>query len=133
LRQLDEAGRTDARQLVWTLAGQKIDRIVSSSLTRCVQSVIPLAESRGLVVERRDELLPDALVEATERLLGELPDAALVCTHREVILRLFRGEITCAKGGSWLLERNGSLWSPAAYLPPPASVAEAFPRAAFSR
>ncbi len=83
-RELDEAGRADARQLIWTLADQEIERIVSSPLARCVQSVIPIAESRRLVVERRDELLPDAEVDATLELLAELPDAALVCTHQEV-------------------------------------------------
>ena len=132
-RELDEAGRTDARQLVWALTGHEIDRIVSSPLVRCVQTLVPIAESRRLVVERRNELLPDARVEATLELLDELPDASLVCTHREVILQLFLGEVTCEKSGAWVVERIGSLCSPAAYLPPPSAVAEAFPRTAFSR
>ena len=132
-RELDEAGRADARQFIWTLADQEIERIVSSPLARCVQSVIPIAESRRLVVERRDELLPDAEVDATLELLAELPDASLVCTHREVIMNLFAGELTCPKGGAWVLERVGSLWSPTVYAPPPTSVAQAFSRAAYSR
>lgn len=132
-RQLDHAGRTDARQLVWSLAGKEIDRIVTSPLARCVETVIPLAESRGLVVERRNELLPDAPLEATLTLLAELPDAALLCTHREVILQLFSGEVTCEEGGAWVLERVDADWMPAAYLPPPSSVTEAFPRTASVR
>ncbi len=97
-RELDEAGRADARQLIWTLADQEIERIVSSPLARCVQSVIPVAESRRIVVERRDELLPDAEVDATLELLAELPDATLVCTHQEVIMQLFAGELTLPEG-----------------------------------
>lgn len=133
-RQLDQAGRRDARELVWSLAGQKIDRIVTSPLARCVETVIPLAESRRLVVERRDELLPDAPLDATLTLLTELPDTALVCTHPEVIRQLVSDEVTCEEGGTWVLERDGAHWTPAAYLPPPSSVAaEAFPRFASTR
>ena len=99
-RELDDDGRVDARQLIWTLAGRALVRVVTSPLPRCVQSVVPLAESRGLVVERRDELLPDATVEEVMALLVELPDASLVCTHQEVFLQLFAGEISCEKGGA---------------------------------
>ena len=58
-RRLDEAGHVVARQLVWALADREITRIVSSPLARCVESVVPLAESRRLVVENRWELEPD--------------------------------------------------------------------------
>ena len=96
-RELDDDGRVDARQLIWTLAGRALVRVVTSPLPRCVQSVVPIAESRGLVVERRDELLPDATVEEVMALLVELPDASLVCTHREIFLQLFAGEISCER------------------------------------
>ena len=132
-RELDAAGRADARQLVWTLAGHEIDRVVSSPLVRCVQTVIPIAESRRLVVERCVALSPDANLDATFELLEELPDTTLVCTHREVILELFSGEVTCEEGAAWVLERNGSLLSPTAYLSPPSAVTEAFPRTVLSR
>jgi len=122
----------DARQLVWMLADWKLDRVVTSPLARCVETVIPIAESRRLVIERRDELLPEADLESLLELLEELPDATLVCTHREVILQLFEGEVTCEKSGAWVLERLGSLWCPTSYLPPPTSVTEAFPRTALS-
>ena len=132
-RQLDHAGRADARQLVWTLTDQEIDRVVTSPLARCVETVIPIAESRRLVVERRDELLPETDLEAMLEFLAELPDSSLACTHREVILQLFEGEAVCEKGGTWVLERVGSLLCPTAYLAPPTSVSYAFPRTALSR
>ncbi|MGH3137487.1 MAG: histidine phosphatase family protein [Gaiellaceae bacterium] len=132
-RQLDHEGRADARQLIWTLADQEIERVVTSPLARCVETVIPIAESRRLVVERRTELLPEALLETTLELFGELPDATLVCTHWEVILQLFEGEVTCEKAGTWVLERVGILWSPTAYLAPPTAVQDAFPRTVLTR
>lgn len=127
-RQLDQAGRADARQLVWTLAGRDVDRVVTSPLARCVETVVPLAESRGLVVERLAELDPEADLADTLALFGELTDTSLVCTHREVIERLFSDEVTCEPGGAWVLEPSGSFWSATAYIAPPSTMAEAFPR-----
>jgi 8-oxo-dGTP diphosphatase len=132
-RELDDDGRMDARQLVWTLAGRPLVRVVTSPLPRCVQSVVPIAESRRLVVERRDELLPDASVDDVMGLLVELPDASLVCTHREIILQLFAGEISCEKGGAWVLERVGALLSPLEYIAPPSTVPDPFRRLSSAR
>jgi len=124
-RRLDRVGRADARELPEALSGYEIDRVVSSPHARCIETVGALARSRNLRVELREELLPDAPVEDIRRLLAELPETALVCTHREVIARLFGGELTCEKGGTWLLERDDSGWSPVAYIPPPSSVPRA--------
>jgi 8-oxo-dGTP diphosphatase len=132
-RQLDHDGRAQARDLTWTLANREIERIVTSPLARCVETVVPIAERRQLVVERRIEFLPEAQLEAILQLLGELPDATLVCTHREVILQLFEGGVTCEKAGTWVLERVGALFSPTEYLAPPSAVSDAFPRTVLSR
>ena len=129
-RGLDPDGVRDAGRLTQLLAGQAIERIVSSPYARCVESVRPLAAEHKLKIERRSELVPDAPRAHTLALLRELPDATLICTHREVVERLFRGEVTCEKGGTWLLERRGRLWSPAAYFPPPTSSKRARRRAA---
>jgi hypothetical protein len=123
-RRLDEGGRTIARQLVWAFADREVTRIVSSPLARCVESVIPLAESRRLVVEQRWELGPDTAISAYDvwTLLADLPDSAVVCTHREVFQKLLGWDVTCEKGGAWVLERSGSELVPALYLAPPAEV-----------
>jgi 8-oxo-(d)GTP phosphatase len=118
-RPLDSLGRADSRGLLGALAGYEIGRVVSSSHPRCIDTVRPLARSRGLGVERREELAPDALLEDTKALLEELPDNALVCTHREVFERLFNGRIVCEKGGTWMMERHGSQLVPTEYIPPP--------------
>jgi phosphohistidine phosphatase SixA len=125
LRPLDQVGRADAQKLPETLASYAIDRILSSPHRRCVETVGPLAEVRGIEVELRDELSPDAPLDDTTALLHELPDTALVCTHREVIDRLFDGEVACEKGGTWMIERRDSRWAPTQYLPPPTTVEQA--------
>jgi phosphohistidine phosphatase SixA len=122
-RRLDEAGRAVARQLVWAFADREITMIASSPLPRCVESVIPLAESRGLVVEQRWELEPDSSLDDLRILLDDLPSTALVCTHREVFETLLGWDVTCEKGGAWVLERTGHDLAPTLYLAPPASVA----------
>jgi phosphohistidine phosphatase SixA len=117
-RPLDRVGRADALKLPDALAAYAIARIVSSTHKRCLDSVRPLAVSRGLDVESREQLAPDADIAATKALLDPLPDTALVCTHREVIERLFDGKIACEKGGAWVLERRRSRLAPVVYLPP---------------
>lgn len=125
LRPLDRPGRAEAEKLADTLARYSIERIISSPLRRCVESVRPLAEARGIEVELSEALSPDAPLEDATALLDELPDAALVCTHREVIEQLFDGSLTCEKGGTWVFERRGHRWEQVRYLPPPTRVEEA--------
>lgn len=120
-RRLDRVGRADARLLPEELAGYSLERIVSSPHARCLETVRAIALARGLAVESREELVPDAPLDAIRALLGELPDDSLVCTHREVFERLFGGEVRCAKGALWIVERLGGLVRPVAYLPPPTS------------
>jgi phosphohistidine phosphatase SixA len=81
LRPLDERGWRQAEKLVELLAEFPIERIVSSPYDRCVQTVEPLARSRGLPIELRDELGEE--LQTTEgaklvrTLLGE--DVAVCC------------------------------------------------------
>ena len=120
-RTLDGVGRRQAARLQQELAGHSIERIVSSPLVRCVETVAPLARALGLEVEVRDELGPRATKRDALRLLHELPATALVCTHREVFETLFDGEIECEKAGVWMVERGSSRVTPVAYLPAPAT------------
>jgi 8-oxo-dGTP diphosphatase len=124
LRPLDRVGQAQARKLPEALAQYAIERIVSSPHRRCVETVRPLADARGLEIEKREALAPDARLEDTAALVDALPDASLVCTHREVIERLFDG-VACEKGGTWVLERRGSRWLPTQYLPPPLTAEQA--------
>jgi phosphohistidine phosphatase SixA len=87
-RRLDLVGRGDARALPRALGSIPIQGIVSSLLLRCVESVMPLA------------------------------DATLVCTHGEVIERLFDGSVQCEKGGTWLIDSGPGHMRAITYVPP---------------
>jgi phosphohistidine phosphatase SixA len=121
-RRLDESGRIMARQLVWAYADREITKIVSSPFPRCVETVVPIAASRGLAVEQHWELAPDSSLEDILTLLVDLPETTLVCTHRELFEKLLGWDAPCDKGAAWVLERSGSELVPALYVEPPADV-----------
>jgi 8-oxo-dGTP diphosphatase len=114
VRPIDERGMKQAEALVDALAGFTIDRIVSSPYLRCIQSVEPLAEARGLEIELDEELGAhrlDDVPRVLERVEGE---NAVVCTHGDLPWldgRKFK------KGSTWVL--SGEL-APRRYIKPPA-------------
>ena len=118
-RRLDEEGRAVARQLVSSLADREVTEIASSPLARCVETVVPIAASRGLVVDQRWELAPDSSLEDVKTLLGDLPVTTLVCTHREIFELLLGWEAPCEKGAIWVLEKSGNELVPTFYLEAP--------------
>jgi len=121
-RRLDEEGRATARQLVWSLAEREITEIVSSPLARCVETVVPIAASLGLVVEQRWELEPDSALEDVKTLLFDLPETTLVCTHREIFELLLGWDAPCEKGAIWVLEKNTRELVPTLYIEAPTDV-----------
>ena len=81
LRPLDERGRRQAQELIELLAEHEVTRLLSSPSLRCIQTVEPFAQARGLDIEIRDELSEEgqglegrALVESLRDV-----DAALSC------------------------------------------------------
>lgn len=82
-------GAKQARAAVPVLAAYGVTRIVSSSSTRCVDTVAPYAEHSGWPVIRTDGLSEEDATEATvlevvDDLLHSGEDAVL-CTHRPVL------------------------------------------------
>ena len=55
--ELDEQGREQAAKLAGRLKDVTIDRVISSPLERCRQTLAPLADELGLTVETDDRLL----------------------------------------------------------------------------
>jgi 8-oxo-dGTP pyrophosphatase MutT (NUDIX family) len=102
LRPLDTKGRRQAEELVARLAPYELERILSSPHVRCVQSVEPLAEARGLEVETSDDLAegagPDRLRRVLERLAGT---AAVVCGHGPELVPIFG---RTKKGATWVVD-----------------------------
>ena len=81
LRPLDERGRRQADELVELLVEYEVTRLLSSPSLRCIQTVEPFAQARGLDIEIRDELSEGRQAADGPGLVGSLHDvdAALSC------------------------------------------------------
>ena len=105
-RPLDERGRKQAVDLVVALSRRRLTRILSSPYDRCVQTVEPLAQGRGLEVEIRDELGEEQQleqgVELVRSLLGQ--DVA-VCGHGGLSDAL--AGVSQKKGETLVLDEHG--------------------------
>jgi 8-oxo-(d)GTP phosphatase len=89
LRPLLQAGRLQAQRVIPLLAAYDVTRIVSSSSTRCVETVAPYSDTTGWKLELQDELSEeDASTESVSQIVDELVDgdeSAVVCSHRPVL------------------------------------------------
>jgi 8-oxo-(d)GTP phosphatase len=88
-RPLLRSGELQAERLVPLLAAYDVTRVVSSSSTRCVQTVQPYADTTGWKLEEDDGLSEeDATAKKVVRVVDELLDSgegAVLCTHRPVL------------------------------------------------
>jgi 8-oxo-dGTP diphosphatase len=129
VRPLSDVGVRQAYGLLARLAGYPVTRILSSPTERCRQTVAPLARERGLPIEDAAAL---GLQCDYHELLSLIDDprleAAVLCTHGEVIERLFgrlpalglrpEDEPRWAKGSVWVLDGSAGLPRQARYLDP---------------
>jgi 8-oxo-dGTP diphosphatase len=82
MRPLDARGRGQASRLPELLGDYEIARVLSSPAVRCVQTVEPLARSRGLDIEIREELGEEQQGEAGAALVRSLlGEQAALCVH----------------------------------------------------
>lgn len=81
-RPLDARGRSQASRLPELVGDYEIARVLSSPAVRCVQTVEPLARSRGLDIEVREELGEEQQGEAGAELVRSLVgEHAALCVH----------------------------------------------------
>lgn len=128
-RPLSSLGQAQAAGLARLLAGEGIERVLSSPLERCTATADPLARALGLPVELDDRLSPYD-PEAALAVVLALPPAqsVAVSTHGEVISHVlaalpFDGLQASAsppmeKGSVWVLEPDGTGVGSARYLAP---------------
>jgi 8-oxo-dGTP diphosphatase len=130
-RPLTRRGRKQARRLVDRFQGLDLGRIVSSPFVRCVQTVEPLAEARGLAVEPVAELREGVSVTDLVRAIASLDvRPTVVCSHGTEIESMIdrfhhdgatiEGARGIAKGSVWVLDREQGRVASARYLPHPA-------------
>jgi len=139
LRPLNGRGRTQAEYLIATLEGAPIARVLSSPAVRCVDTVAPLADKRGIRVEHDAVLAEgariDRLIEHAASLDGV--GGAVLCSHGDVIPPLVQtlahgaaidlpADAGWSKGSTWVLECEPWAGGPiplrllsARYLPAP--------------
>ena len=129
-RPLTRRGRKQAYRLVERFQGLEIERILSSPFLRCVQTVEPLGEARGLPVEVAPALREGASLDELLLALAPFSDRpTVVCGHgteiESMIDRLERDGTTIegargiAKGSVWVLDRDDGRVVAAHYLPAP--------------
>ena len=129
LRPLSRKGRSQAEALVRLFEGRDVDRVVSSPAVRCVQTVRPLALSRALSVEGWSSLREGSPTEEALASIRATGGAVVACSHGDVIpaviSMLQRQGIELVdppswkKGSTWILERDGGLFTTARHVPPP--------------
>ncbi|MET9022303.1 NUDIX hydrolase [Actinopolymorpha sp. NPDC004070] len=93
-RPLSDEGRTQAAELVGTLAAYAITRVVSSPARRCVETVLPYATAAGVRIELEPAFAegadPELVREQAMRLL-DAPEPTAVCSHRPTLPDLWAG------------------------------------------
>lgn len=130
IRPLSDKGWRQAEAVIAQYAGHPVERVLTSPLTRCVQTVEPLAADRNLDIEEEEALAEGAPLEAFQRLARRLGDTpAVLCSHGDVISAAItdlhhRGvvgsdELRWKKGSTWILQGTPEI-SAATYLAPPA-------------
>jgi 8-oxo-(d)GTP phosphatase len=132
LRPISKSGRRQAERLVGVLEGLPLTRLLSSPFLRCIQSLEPLANARGIEIE-----LTEALSEgqdpsgALDLLVAAATDGpAALSTHGDVMTLLIgdlidrgiqpeNGETGFKKGCIWILGVLDGDVVTARYLAPP--------------
>lgn len=108
-----------------------IGRLISSLSVRCVETIRPLADQAGLVIEADDRLAEGSTGEAALALAEELRTIGApvaLCSHGDVIPELlwklqangtvFQDPPTWPKGSVWRVDSNGAHWAAAQLVLP---------------
>lgn len=131
LRPLSDKGWRQAEGIAAQLAGERVDRVVSSPSLRCVQTLEPLARANGVRVEEDERLLEGADPAEALELLESADGTWAACSHGDVIPGVLEllgsagarigGQMTWPKASTWLLEGDDGAgrFARASYLPPP--------------
>jgi 8-oxo-(d)GTP phosphatase len=135
-RPLDAAGWDQAMALVRLLSRYQVGTIVSADYERCIQTVVPLAESIGVPIQQEKVLsetgYPGNETECLELLrdYGSRRDAVVICSQGGVIPDALRrlaeedhvtlgGQLPNKKGSVWALTFDGIRLFGAEYFAPP--------------
>ncbi len=130
LRPLTPKGRRQAERIGHRLAGEGIERILTSPYVRCRQTVEPLAAELDLPIEEVEALAEGStrgeLMELVEPLIGR---NVVLCGHGDTIPAILDGlearglplpvPYEVKKGSIWVVDVEGGVPRHAEYEPPP--------------
>jgi len=131
LRPLTDAGRRQAHALVEALAEQPFSRLLSSPYVRCLQTLEPLAQARGLPVETTELLVEGGSIhDVIELMLSVAGDGpAALSTHGDLMTGAVEtllaegvpaeGPHEFKKAAAWIFDVRGGAFALARYLAPP--------------
>jgi 8-oxo-dGTP diphosphatase len=135
LRPLTRTGRAQAAAIAKRLGDDLPAKILSSPATRCVETVDPLAERAGLIVQTDDLLAEGADAAAAMTFLAAhaVHGSLVACTHGDVMMlgverlldegvRLRGAKVDYKKGCTWRLTVVDGVYTAARYVPPPKGV-----------
>lgn len=93
LRPLLQAGRQQAQRVIPVLAAYDVTRLMSSSSTRCVETLGPYSDVTGWKLELDDGLseedaTPESVLAVTDELV-HADEGAVICSHRPVLPTVF--------------------------------------------
>lgn len=129
-RPLSDRGRAQADHVADVLADLPIGAVWSSPARRCVETVEPLAATRGLAVRCSPDLEEGADPESAIAFLRSQAGAdAALCSHGDLIPKIVR-RLSAAgmrskdanisqKGSLWVFETDGDVVTRGRYVPPP--------------
>ena len=131
-RPLTNRGRRQSDAIASELRAAGVTRLASSPYRRCTQTLDPLGAMLGIPVEADERLAEGAGGEQALALADELrkePEAAVVCSHGDVIPELlrilkattarFHDPFIWPKASTWVVTWDGDRWSKARYIAPP--------------
>lgn len=110
-RPLSKNGRRQADAIAARLVDEGVSGLWSSPYTRCMQSLEPLGRKVGLEVLAEPRLGEGTPFEDVLALVAEVPDAAVLCSHGDIIPELL--EALVRRGTEVLTPpdwRKGSIW-----------------------
>ena len=130
-RPLSERGWRQADGLRDQLEDAGITQLVASPFVRCVQTLLPLGDTLGIVVALDDRLAEGQGALGALALARELRGtSAVMCSHGDVIPDVLealmaggtrlKGELKWQKASTWVLSWDGDHLAKGKYLPPPA-------------
>ena len=97
-RRLTSRGRRQAAELSQLLLAYGVEALVSSSSTRCVETLRPYAEEAGLNIDKEDVLTeeegtvkPKHVREYVAQLFSTIDVPTAICGHRPVLPMMFEG------------------------------------------